>query len=271
MVGSETYKLAVIGCGEMGFGLVKSLIASGTVYGKEDIIGADVDDSRRAALDELGVQTSRDAAEAVRRAENVLLAVKPQVLDAVLAALRPAIEGRLVISIAAGVPIAKYEAALGKDTAIVRVMPNILCTVGAASSAYCANESCSGDQVELVKALLDSVGVGVAVAEPLLDAVTGLSGSGPAFVALVIEALIDGGVLAGLPREQARELAVQTVLGTARWLQESGESPSALKDMVTSPGGTTIAGIRALEDGGVRAGLMAAVVAATKRSRELGA
>ena len=270
MVDGETYKLGVIGCGAMGSGLVKSLVAAGTVYGKEDVIGADIDASRRAVMEELGVATTRDASEAVRQAANVLLAVKPQVLDKVLAELAPVIEDRLVISIAAGVPIARYEAALGKDTAVVRVMPNMLCTVGEAASAYCANGACSGEQVQLVKAFLDCVGVAVAVDEPLLDAVTGLSGSGPAFVALVVEALIDGGVLAGLPREQARELAVQTVLGTARWLQETGKSPSALKDMVTSPGGTTIAGIRALEDGGVRAGLMEAVLAATKRSRELG-
>ena len=264
------YKLAVIGCGAMGSSMVKSLIEAGTLYGKEDVIGADIDASRRAVMEELGVATTGDACEAVSQAASVLLAVKPQILDEVLADLAPAIEKQLVISIAAGVPIAKYEAALGKDTAIVRVMPNMLCTVGEAASAYCANEACSGEQVKLVEALLDCVGVAVAVDEPLLDAVTGLSGSGPAFVALFVEALIDGGVLAGLPREQARALAVQTVLGTARWLQETGESPSALKEMVTSPGGTTIAGIRALEDGGVRASVMDAVLAATKRSRELG-
>jgi len=168
------------------------------------------------------------------------------------------------------VPIARYEAMLGKRTSIVRVMPSILCTVGEAASAYCANAACSAEQVARVAELLNAVGTAVAVREELMDAVTGLSGSGPAFVAVFVEALIDGGVAAGLSRDQAARLAAQTVLGTGRWLQESGCSPSALKDMVTSPAGTTIAGIKALEEGGLRAAVIEAVVAAAKRSRELG-
>lgn len=267
---NKAYKLAVIGCGAMGGGLVSALVESGTVYAAGDIIAAEMDASRRAAMRTLGVDNTDSAAEAARQAEDVLLAVKPQVLDQLLGELATVLQTRLVISIAAGVPLARYEAALGPDAAVVRVMPNILCTVGQAASAYCANAPCSPEQIARAARLFDAVGTAVVVPEELMDAVTGLSGSGPAFVAIFIEALVDGAVACGLAREQAAELATQTVLGTAHWLQHHGRSPATLKDMVTSPGGTTIAGIKALEEGGLRAAVMEAVAAATRRSRQLG-
>jgi len=269
MANSKSYELAVIGCGAMGSGMASSLIEAGAIPA-EQIIAADIDEARRKAMQELGVATSDGASEVVSDAATILLAIKPQVLDEVLADIAGRVGDRLVITIAAGVPIARYEAMLGKRTSIVRVMPSILCTVGEAASAYCANAACSSEQVARVAELLNAVGTAVAVREELMDAVTGLSGSGPAFVAVFVEALIDGGVAAGLSRDQAARLAAQTVLGTGRWLQESGCSPSALKDMVTSPAGTTIAGIKALEEGGLRAAVIEAVVAAAKRSRELG-
>jgi len=269
MANSKCYELAVIGCGAMGSGMVSSLVEAGAIPA-EQIVAADIDESRRKAMQELGVATSNTASEAASDAATILLAVKPQVLDEVLGDIAGAVGSRLVITIAAGVRIARYEAMLGEQTSIIRVMPNILCTVGEAASAYCANAACSAEQVAHVDELLNAVGTAVAVNEELMDAVTGLSGSGPAFVAVFVEALIDGGVAAGLSRDQAATLAAQTVSGTGRWLQESGCSPSALKDMVTSPAGTTIAGIKALEKGGLRAAVIEAVVAAAKRSRELG-
>ncbi|NLJ37091.1 MAG: pyrroline-5-carboxylate reductase [candidate division WS1 bacterium] len=270
MDNSTPYQLAVVGCGAMGTGLIRALVEPDTPHSAADIIAADTEPSRRVAVEQLGVAVTDDAAEAVQQAEVILLAVKPQVLSQLLLELVPILRTRLLISIAAGVPLSQYEAALGPQASVVRVMPNILCTVGAAASAYCANSACSSEQIEYVADLLNAIGTSVAVAEELMDAVTGLSGSGPAFVAIFIEALIDGGVAAGLAREQATDLATQTVLGTARWLQLQGGSPSALKDMVTSPAGTTIAGIKALEERGLRAAVMEAVAAAARRSRELG-
>jgi pyrroline-5-carboxylate reductase len=267
---SSSYQLAIIGCGAMGIGLAQALVRRGAPYVAGDIIAADIDPRRRAAMQQLGISVAAEPAEAASHAVDVLLAVKPQALDRLLEELASTLQRRLVISIAAGVPLARYEAALGSQTSVVRVMPNILCAVGAAASAYCANDACSPEQISRVAALFDAVGTAVAVDEELMDAVTGLSGSGPAFVAVFIEALVDGAVAAGLPREQAASLATQTVLGTARWLQQHGGSPTVLKDMVTSPGGTTIAGIKALEDGGLRSAVMEAVAAAVRRSRELG-
>jgi pyrroline-5-carboxylate reductase len=159
---------------------------------------------------------------------------------------------------------------LGSDRRLVRVMPNTPCLVGASASAYCVGGAATCEDGQLVERLLSAVGLAIALPEPLLNAVTGLSGSGPAFVCLIIEALADGGVKAGLPRDVALKLAAQTVCGTARMVLETGQHPAALKDAVASPGGTTIAGLHELERGGVRGSLMNAVEAATRRSRELG-
>jgi pyrroline-5-carboxylate reductase len=202
----------------------------------------------------------------------LVLAVKPQNVADVLAELKPALAPRhLVISIAAGVTLAQLAAGLGDGARLVRVMPNTPCLVGASASGY-ATVSKRNDSPDAAVAarLFGAVGTAVRVAEPQLDAVTGLSGSGPAYVYVMIEALADGGVKAGLPRDVAVALAAQTVLGAAKMVLDTGTHPAALKDAVASPGGTTIAGLHALERAGVRAALMDAVEAATRRATELG-
>ena len=178
--------------------------------------------------------------------------------------------GHLLISIAAGVPIAKLEAGLGPDRRVVRVMPNTPALLGASASAYALGKTATTADAGLVQRIFSSVGVAFQLKESLLDAVTGLSGSGPAYMYLMIEALSDGGVAVGLPRDVATTLAAQTMLGSARMVLETGIHPGALKDMVTSPGGTTIEGLHELEKGKVRGVLISAVRAATEKSRKLG-
>jgi pyrroline-5-carboxylate reductase len=203
-------------------------------------------------------------------AEGSVLAVKPGDVATAAGALRDTGGGGRVLSIAAGVRLADLEAGLGEGTPVVRAMPNTPALVGAGAAAIAPGSRASDDDVAWAESILGTVGTVVRVGEPLLDAVTGLSGSGPAYVFLVVEALIEGGVLAGLPRPISAALATQTVLGAAHLLAESSEGPEALRAAVTSPAGTTAAGLRALERGGVRAALLDAVMAATERSRELG-
>ena len=208
----------------------------------------------------------------VERSDVLVLAVKPQTMPQVLAQLRPLVGPRhLVVSIAAGISIAALLEGLGPERRIVRVMPNTPALLGEGASAYALGPGVPAADEAAVKAFLGSVGRAVRVPETMLDAVTGLSGSGPAFVYLMIEALSDGGVRVGLPRDIATMLAAQTVLGGARMVLETGLHPGVLKDQVTSPGGTTIAGLHALERGGVRGALIDAVEAATRRSAELAA
>lgn len=209
--------------------------------------------------------------DVLTKAETIFLAVKPhqlpQVCDRIAARLS---EEHLVVSIAAGVPLEKLANWLGGGLRLVRVMPNTPCLVGVGASAFCLSDNCAPEDGEYVKLMLESVGLAYEVSEPLLDAVTGLSGSGPAFVYAVIEALSDGGVLAGLPRNIATKLAAQTVKGAAEMVLHTGQHPGTLKDQVTSPGGTTITGLAEIESGAVRASFMAAVLSATERARELG-
>lgn len=263
------YKLGVIGAGMMGSALVRAALDQGLFQASEVIVSDALPAALQRASETLGVHTTSDNDALVAQSAVVMLAVKPQVLAAVvdLLRLRP---DQLVISIAAGVPLAKLNALLGESQPVVRVMPNILAVVAQASSAYAANRHVTPEQLEFAATLLGAAGVAVQVEERLLDAVTGLSGSGPAFVAAFAEAFMDGGVAAGLPRADAAKLAAQTIRGVGEWLLATGNSPALLKDMVTSPGGTTIAGVRALEAGGLRSALIEAVVAATERSRELG-
>jgi pyrroline-5-carboxylate reductase len=268
--GGTTYRLGLIGAGVMGRALLGSALDAGVLAAGE-VIASDLSPTCRAEVAGMGCVATDDNHEVVRNSEALLIAVKPQVIAEVLGDLREDLrEGQLLISIAAGVSIVSLHETVGDGPCIVRVMPNICCTVGAAASAFAANGDVSDEQIEFVDVLLSAAGEVVAVREELLDAVTGLSGSGPAFVAVFIEALADGGVKAGLPREQAQKLAAQTVLGAARWLLETGAGPAELKDLVTSPGGTTIAGLAALEERGLRAATMSAVVAAAERSKELG-
>jgi len=201
----------------------------------------------------------------------VVLAVKPQMMPALLKEIRPAITpNHLVVSIAAGISLAQLADGIGESTRIVRVMPNTPALVGMSATAFSPSSNATAADIELVTRLFSAIGVVFPVAEKLLDAVTGLSGSGPAYGYVMIEALADGGVLAGLPRDVALRLAAQTVLGSAQMVLTTGRHPGELKDAVASPGGTTIAGLHALEQAGFRGAIMDAVLAATERAAELG-
>ena len=263
-------KIAVIGAGNMGGALMAGWIRSGEIAPENitavDLIAEVLDQRRR----ELGVQVAGDARDVVGHQDIVVLGVKPQFWKQTVMSFRDLLHGdQVIISFMAGVRIAALEAELGA-LPVIRVMPNILALVGAAGSGVCAGTHASEDQLGLVLSLFNAVGAAVVVSESQMDAVTGLAGSGPAYVYAVIDALADGGVRSGLSKDMALTLAIQTVLGAARMVAESGEHPAILKDQVTSAGGTTIAGLHALEQGGLRAALMDAVWAATERSSVLG-
>jgi pyrroline-5-carboxylate reductase len=263
--------LAFLGAGNMAEALIKGLLRA-EVASPQEILCTD---RRKERGDELtkryGVRFTTSNAQAAASAGIIVLSVKPQVMNHLLDEIAPALDHtKLVISIAAGVPIEAIERKVGHGVRIVRTMPNTPALVGAGATALSAGSHATEEDLVQAKALFDAVGTSAVVDESLLDAVTGLSGSGPAYVFLVIEALSDAGVKVGLPRYTAQELAAQTVLGSAKLLIETGEHPGKLKDQVTSPGGTAIAGLHTLEAGGLRTTLMNAVEAATKRSRELG-
>jgi len=265
---ATAYELGIIGVGEMGGNLAIGFVDSGQVAA-DRIIVSDLREDLLTFLGGRGMATTRDNQEVAEKSETVLLAVKPQILPDVARGIRLRPD-QLAISIAAGVPLARLGELLGEGQPIIRVMPNILAAVAQAASAYVGNAHATEAHLALAQALLSSVGTAVRVEEKLMDAVTGLSGSGPAFVAAFAEAMIDGGVAAGLPRHQAVALAAQTIKGVGQWLLSGGPTPAGLKDKVTSPGGTTITGLRALERGGMRSAVIEAVVAAAERSRELG-
>jgi pyrroline-5-carboxylate reductase len=255
----------------MGEALIKGLLATGAVEPKA-LLAADVRPERLAELEgRHRIQTVASNVELVRRSDVVVLAVKPQIMEPALREIAPAVTpAKLLISVAAGVPLAALRRGLGKDARLVRVMPNTPALVLSGATAIAGGDGLQPGDLDVARAIFGAVGTVVTLAESALDAVTGLSGSGPAYVAIVVEALADGGVRMGLDRATALALATQTVLGSARLLAETGLHPGALKDMVSSPGGTTIAGIAALEEGGLRSALIRAVEAATRRSQELG-
>lgn len=262
-------KIGFIGAGQMARALARGFAAAKKVAAQE----VRFYDPSSAAVDafqaEIKFTQACDAVDAVVADSDVIfLAVKPQHMDSVFAQLVTS-SASLFVSIAAGVTLDRLAAGL-KSERVIRVMPNTPCLVGAGAAGFCRGAGASDQDAQLVSELLSSLGVAYELPEELLDAVTGLSGSGPAFVYLMIEAMSDGGVRMGLPRKVAAHLAAQTVLGAAQMVLETGEHPGVLKDRVASPGGTTIAGLHALESGGFRATLMDAVKAATERSRELG-
>ncbi len=264
------YRLGIIGAGVMGRALLNAAVRAGVVSAAEVLV-SDVNPACLREAEGIGCAATDDNREVVKRAQAILVAVKPQVIREVLGDLREQFQdGQLLISIAAGVSLATLRSAAGSRPHLVRVMPNICCTVGAAASAWTAEPEVTEEQKRFVAELLTAAGEAVEVEERLLDAVTGLSGSGPAYVAVFIEALADGGVKVGLSRPQALRLAAQTVLGAARWILDKEASPATLKDLVSSPGGTTINGIAALEARAFRAAVIEAVVAAAERARELG-
>jgi len=260
-----------IGTGRMATALARGLMQAGLATAGE-LLGSDPVPGAAASFAEAtGGAIAADNAAVAAAAQVLFLCVKPQQVAPVLKGLRGKLsKDHLLISICAGVPLSALAEACGPGPRIVRVMPNTPCLVGAGASAYALGPGATREDGELVARLLGAVGLALEVEEKLLDAVTGLSGSGPAFVFIIIEALADGGVRVGLPRPIALALATQTVLGAAKLTLETGQHPAVSKDQVASPGGTTIAGIQALEAGGLRAALMAAVEAATRRSEELG-
>jgi pyrroline-5-carboxylate reductase len=269
--GLEKRRLGFLGGGAMGEALAAGALAAGVPAAQLAV--ADPDPSRREHLGrEHGIATHADNGAVVDASDVVVLAVKPGLVGAVLADLPEAAAARpLWLSIAAGVPIARLEDALPAGARVVRAMPNTPALVGAGATAYVANAAATEEDRAVAQALFGGVGLAwEAPAEEVLDAVTGVSGSGPAYVFVFLEALSDAGVRMGLPREAASALATQTVLGAARLARETGRHPATLKDQVTSPGGTTIAALERLEAGGFRAAIHEAVAAATRRSRELG-
>lgn len=270
-------KLGMIGGGVMGEALLSRLIAQ-QLYRPDDVLVSEPQAHRREILvQKYGVQVTSDNRAVAAASDVLLLAIKPQVFEAVAADLteddgehQPTNEQLpVVVSILAGVSLSQLEAAFGGQP-VIRAMPNTPATVGAGITAIASGKAVTPTQMKQATAIFQAVGEVVEVPEGLMDAVTGLSGSGPAYVAIMIEALADGGVAAGLPRAIASKLALSTVLGTAQLLQKSELHPAQLKDQVTSPGGTTIAGITQLERAGFRSALIEAVQAASQRSQQLG-
>lgn len=264
--------IGVIGTGNMGGAIIRGLTRSGRIS-PEHLLAYDVDAKKLEdiAKDVVGFRAAPGNRELAEFADVVIIAVKPDAVGSVLNDIYPAVDGNtLVVSIAAGIPISYIESRLRAGVRVVRVMPNTPAIVGAGSCVACAGSKASEGDLRIVRELFSSVGVVHILKEEHMDAVTGLSGSGPAYVFMVIEALADGGVRSGLPRDVSLDLAARTVFGSAKLLLESREHPAKLREMVTSPGGTTIAGLQVLEDRGVRGAFMTAVFAAALRSKELG-
>ncbi len=264
--------LGFIGGGQMAEAIIKGLLAA-EIISPENIIVSEPLAERRAYLGQTypDIQIIADNKELIKRSDIVIVAVKPQVITMVLKEIALTVKetNPLIISIAAGIPLSFLESLLPKGTRVIRVMPNTPALVLAGVSAYTPGKYASSEDLTLARTILSALGECIELEETHFDAVTGLSGSGPAFVAMFIEGLIDGGVRVGLPRPVAEKLALETVLGTAKLLKEAQKNPYEIKAMVTSPGGTTISGVEVLAKGGLCGLAMEAVVAATQRSKEL--
>lgn len=253
----------------MAEAIAKGFIKTGAVQPNK-VCCTDPVAARKDVFKAMGAEAFDTGIEVVQHSDVVFLAVKPQYMGDVLTEMKSAVTSdHIIVSIAAGVPLEKMLQSLGQDAHVVRVMPNTPCLVGEMAGAMCLGGKATASDADIVQKLFESVGCIYQVEEKMLSAVTGLSGSGPAYIFLVIEAMADGAVRAGLPRDIALRLAAQTVLGSAKMVLESGRHPGALKDMVTSPAGTTIAGVHELEKAGLRGTFMSAVLAATKRAEEL--
>jgi pyrroline-5-carboxylate reductase len=262
--------IGFLGAGQMATALARGWLAAGLATPDRIRASDPVAQAREAFAAETKSRAGANNLEVVGVCDLLILAVKPQSLPALLAEIRPHLTSKhLIVSIAAGVTLRQLADGLGSKCRLIRVMPNTPCLVGASASGYAAGEAATEEDLKLVDRLLNAVGRAYRLSEHLLDAVTGLSGSGPAYVYVMIEALSDGGVCMGLPRDVATLLAAQTVLGSAQMVLQTQQHPAVLKDKVTSPGGTTIAGLHALERAGFRAALIDAVEAATLRAREL--
>lgn len=262
-------RFAIVGAGNMGLALMRGLIDSGVEPSQIAVTNKRFSRSQSIA-EQFGVRAVEMNADAVRDAGIILLAVKPQIFGKVLPEIRHEVGDALVISVAAGISTERIEKALEPGARVIRAMPNTPATIKQAATALSPGTHATERDMELAVAVFEEIGRVAVVEEIHLDAITGLCGSGPAYVFLIIEAFADAGVNVGLSREVATELAVQTIQGAARLLQETNEHPGKLKDQVTSPGGTAIAGLHTLEEGGLRTTIMNAVKAAAQRSRELG-
>jgi pyrroline-5-carboxylate reductase len=263
--------IGFFGAGQMATALAKGWISAGLLNADRCKASDPVPEARARFQQATGVVAAAENRSVARGCDILVIAVKPQTLSGLIGEIRGDIsEKQLIVSIAAGISISKLSELLGGNRRIVRVMPNTPCLIGCSAAGFAAGPNATTEDATLVESLFNAVGTAFSLPEHLLDAVTGLSGSGPAFVYVMIEALSDGGVRMGLPREVATALATQTVLGAARMVQETRQHTSVLKDAVASPGGTTIAGLHALERGGFRAAIIDAVEAAAKRSTELG-
>jgi pyrroline-5-carboxylate reductase len=268
---SSELHIGFLGAGKMASALARGFVQAHLVNPKNIIASDPMEASRTSFAKGVDFQTTAFNPDVPKAARVIILAVKPDQVEDVLREIQPDFSSsHLLISIAAGVPLACLEAVLGPGARVIRVMPNTPALVGASASAFATGGSATRDDAQLALKLFSAVGVAFQTKESLLDAVTGLSGSGPAYGYLMIEALSDGGVAAGLPREIATKLAAQTLLGSAKMVLETGLHPGALKDMVTSPGGTTIEGIHELEKAGLRGALMNAVRAAADKAKRLG-
>jgi len=262
--------IGFIGGGQMGEAIIRGVLAAGLLP-STGIMVAEPDQARRDTLrKKFGILTADGPRDLAVHGRVLIVAVKPQVMDSVLAAYHEVCTpDHLLISIAAGIPLRAFAARLGEAMPVIRVMPNTPALVLTGASALCGNHRVTREDMALATHIFAAVGTCIEVPEAQMDAVTGLSGSGPGYVFTFIEAMIDAGVRVGLPRPLAESLTLQTVLGSVRLAQESGEHPAQLRARVTSPGGTTIAGLHVLEEGGFRGLIMSAVQAATERSREL--
>ncbi len=268
----KSKKISFIGAGNMAEALIGGIIGSGSAV-PENIICSDVREDRLEFMGKTyGIGTTSDNLEAASSGDIVIYAVKPQIIASVLRETAEKLDmSKLIISIAAGIPLEAIEIALGKELRLIRVMPNVAALIKEGAAAIASGKNALKEDIELAMSIFNSVGKSIFLKENyLMDAVTGLSGSGPAYIFLIIDALADAGVKVGLSRQDAIPLATQTVLGAAKMLLETGAHPGELKDMVTSPGGTAIAGLHYLEKGGLRTTLINAVEAATNRSKELG-
>ncbi len=264
-------KIGIIGGGKMGEVILNGLVSRGLAPAGAIVVSDAVAERLKDLKKVYGVQVTTDNKKAARHGNIVILAVKPQNMAEVLEEIAGVVgKEKTVISIAAGIPTRFIEARLGGGCRVIRVMPNTPALIGEGATALASGEKATAQDLDAAGQIFDAVGITVVLNEELMDAVTGLSGSGPAYGFLIIEALADAGVRMGLGREIALKLSAQTMLGAAKLCLESGKHPAELKDMVISPGGTTIAGLKALEEGKLRATVMAAVEAATLRSKELG-
>lgn len=266
----EELKVGIIGVGNMGLALMRGMLDSGLIKPQNLWITNRRKKRSETIAADYGVQIAQSNSDCAKRADVVLLAVKPQLFPKVLAEVGPSIDDQLVVSVAAGISIAQMEAAFPANARVIRAMPNTPALIKQAATAIASGAHATEEDMERAETIFSKIGIVRTVEEYQLDAITGLCGSGPAYIFLIIEAFADAGVKVGLSREIATELAVQTLQGSARLLQETREHPGKLKDQVTSPGGTAIAGLHTLEEGGLRTTIMNAVEAATLRARELG-